>query len=143
MASETYKPVPVEEARHIAARYSKSMVVILSYDPAAALTHTTTYGVAPEDKEQAADVGEMCARLVCGEGFELRKKYEDYRFTDQGKRAEQIEALTVACKAAWGALRSLLAVREGLADSVMEDVANACERALALADNNPQPSTDP
>jgi hypothetical protein len=53
-----YQPVPVSAAREIAAKFDKTMVVILAYDPAHQLTHTTSYGVSAFEKEQAASVGE-------------------------------------------------------------------------------------
>lgn len=88
-----YIPVPVSEARRIGEKFKKSMAIIIAYDIEHALTHTTTWGKEPEDKEQAADVGETCTRLICGEGYEQRRSFEDYRFTDQGKRTKEIEDL--------------------------------------------------
>src|SRR5690348_10243029 len=130
MAKKTHTPIPVETAREIATKFRKSMVVILAYDPASMMTHTTTYGVEPADKERAADVGERCAKLICGDGFERRTRYEDYRFTDQGKRAAQVEKLSTACKAAGHALRSILAVRDGMTEDAIVDVLFAIDSAL-------------
>lgn len=59
-----YNPVPEDVARAIATKFSKSMVVILCYDPEHQLTHTATYGASALDKEQAAAVGEMCVKAV-------------------------------------------------------------------------------
>jgi hypothetical protein len=91
-----HTPIPVEVARRIAQQFHKSMVVILAYDPRSALTHTTTYGLDARDKEQAADVGDRCAKLICGDGFQRRTVYEDYRFSDAGRMAELYDA-AVAC----------------------------------------------
>lgn len=129
--SASHTPIPVETAREIATKFHKSMVVVLAYDPASMLTHTTTYGVEPADKERAADVGERCAKLICGDGFEQRTRYEDYRFVDQGKRAQKIEKLSTACKAAGHALRSILALRDGMTDDAIIDVIWAIDSALA------------
>ena len=93
LSNEEHIPVPIDEARRIANAYRKSMVVILTYDPESEMTHTTTYGVEPFDKERAAEVGEACAKLICGEGFAERTIYSDYRFIAEGERAKQIEQL--------------------------------------------------
>jgi hypothetical protein len=135
MKTQETKPahvqIPVEIARQIAIRYAKSMVVILAYDPESQLTHTTTYGVEPIDKERAADVGERCAQLICGDGFERRTSYEDYRFTDQGKRAQQIERLIAAAKAAKHAFASVVAYREGITDEMLEALMATLDEAIA------------
>lgn len=85
--------VPVEAAREIATRYAKTMVVILAYDPTSQHTHLTTYGVGTEEKEIAAEVGERCAKLICGDGFEMRRTYEDFRFRTQAEWAKEREQL--------------------------------------------------
>lgn len=74
---DEYKQVPVAAAIEIAAKFDKSMVVILAWDPVHQLTHTTTYGVSAFEKEQAASVGEICAQAI---GSDLSKKtnFEDF-----------------------------------------------------------------
>lgn len=85
--------VPVDAAIEIATTYAKTMVVILAYDPASKRTHVTTYGVEPEDKERAAEVGDQCARLICGDGFAMRRTYEDFRFRTEAEWAKEREQL--------------------------------------------------
>lgn len=126
-----YVPVPVEVAREIAGRFGKSMVVILAYDPAHQLTHTTTYGQSALEKERAADVGDRCTKLICGEGFEQKRTFEDYRFVDAGKRAEAIEAMTKAAKGGLHLCGSLLAVRTGASDELIRGVRDALQDAVA------------
>lgn len=126
-----HTPIPVAVAHHIATKFRKSMVVILAYDPASQLTHTTTYGVEPSEKERAAEVGERCAKMICGDGFDARTSYKDYRFTDQGKRARQIEMLSEACRRARLALRSIRSVRDGLTDEGIDDVVAVIDLAIA------------
>lgn len=132
-----YKPVPVDVARQIAEQCSKSMVVILSYDPAHELTHTTTYGVEPAEKEMAADVGDRCSKLICGDGFDKKRRYDDFRFADQAVRTKAIEQLIKAATAADHALGSILAVREGMTDEALESVRNALGEAIALGKKSP------
>jgi len=129
---EGYRPVPVNVAREISERFEKSMVVIGTYDSKHDMLHTTTYGVEPKDKENAADWGELFAGLVCGEGFERRQVFEDYRFLDQGARAQKIEHLVRACRAADHAIGSVMAMRNGITDEALQDVRNALQAALAL-----------
>lgn len=74
---ENYKPVPVSVAQAIALTYDKSQVVVLTYDPVYQCTHTTTFGVEPFDKENAAAAGEICTKAI---GADLSKKqtFEDF-----------------------------------------------------------------
>jgi len=96
---QDYAPIPVSEAKRLAESFGKSMVVVLAYDPAYQLTHTTTYGIGPQEKEIAADTGERCAKLICGEaGFQLRKSYEDYRTIPAAERAAEIDKLRDAIR---------------------------------------------
>lgn len=73
-----YKPVPVAEAKQIAERYDKSIVVIAAWDPVFGLLHTTTYGVSANDKDHAADAGVIVARAL-GTVPELAHFFEDFR----------------------------------------------------------------
>lgn len=133
MSTRYHVELPVDAARELAEKYRKSMVVILSYDPVSGLTHTTTYGIEPVDKERAADVGRQCAKLICGEGFAQRKSYEDYRFLDQGKRAQQIDRLLRVAKAARHAILSLKAVRSGMTDDALDDLVESLSEAMDFA----------
>lgn len=94
-----YKPVPVSEARRIAATYSKSMVVILCYDAVHALTHTTTYGESAFEKERAAAVGKLCAETI---GSDLSKTtcYEDFHRDYDPARYRELQE---ACRALFDA----------------------------------------
>lgn len=77
--SSPYEPVPVTAARAIATQFSKSQVIIIAWDQAHALVHTTTYGVSAEDKAHAARAGDICAKAL---GCDLSKKgeiREDFR----------------------------------------------------------------
>jgi hypothetical protein len=89
-ANEEYKPVPVQVARTIAEDFKKSQVVILCYDRVHELTHTTTYGVLPFDKENAAAAGAICAKAV---GSDLAKKQVFEDFHDDMNPAIQKAAL--------------------------------------------------
>lgn len=125
-----YVPIPVAVAREIAARYQKSQVVILAWDPVHELTHTTTYGVEPDEKERAAEVGDACAKAICGDGFERRRSFEDYRHIDAGERAKKIDQLYWACKSADHAIASVMAERYGITDLALQAVRDALSEAM-------------
>lgn len=72
-----YIAVPVQAAKDVAEKYAKQMVVILCYDREHGLTHTTTYGVMPFDKENAAAAGEICAKAV-GADLGQKQVFEDF-----------------------------------------------------------------
>lgn len=124
-------PIPVEEARRIAGEFRKSLVIIFACDPVSELAHMTTYGTTVPEKELAADLG---IKFMAAAGSELIEKrtYEDYRHVDAGKRALKIEKLNTACTAAAHALRSLMAVREGMTDDAINDVLTAIDEAQNL-----------
>lgn len=73
----TTQNVPVEAARQIAQQFGKTQVVILTYDPVSELTTTTTYGVSPFDKENAAAVGKIVTAAI-GCDLSKRQDFEDY-----------------------------------------------------------------
>lgn len=73
----SYKPIPVEDAREIAAKYDKTMVVILAWDPKFQVTHTTTYGVSAFEKEQAAAAGEIACQALGGD-LSRKSTFEDF-----------------------------------------------------------------
>jgi hypothetical protein len=75
---KNYKPIPVEEAKAIAEQYDKSIVIIFSHDPVYGLLHTTTFGSGPQEKEWAAQGGEIATRALGGV-VELKTDFEDYR----------------------------------------------------------------
>lgn len=125
-----YRDIPVSVAREIAAAYKKTMVVILAYDPEHELTHATTYGVSPEEKARAAEVGDQCAKAICGEGFNQRRNFEDFRCLDAANAALLIDRMMDALRAANHALRSLRAIRVGLTDAAIDDVLSAIREAM-------------
>lgn len=71
------QPVPVSVAKDIAERFGKSSVVILCYEPATERTFTTTYGVTPFDKENAAAAGSICAKAL-GSDLSRKQVFEDF-----------------------------------------------------------------
>lgn len=79
-----YIRVPVEAAKDIALKFQKNSVIICSWDAKHELLHTTTYGVTPEDKVNAADGGETCASAL---GMDLARGqwFEDFRVYDAAK----------------------------------------------------------
>ena len=83
---EPYKPVPVAEARRISETYGKSVVLIFAWDPAHGMLHSTTYGRNEQEKEWAAQGGEIGARALGGMP-ELGTDFEDYR---DGERRQSV-----------------------------------------------------
>lgn len=77
MIMPDYQPIPVSVARKIAGQFAKSQVVILAYDPVHKVTQTTTFGVEPFDKENAAAVGKLCTEAI-GCDLGKRQTFEDY-----------------------------------------------------------------
>lgn len=94
MRMSDYVPIPVTEAKKIAITYSRDIVIICAWSHEHALLHTTTYGVAPNDKVSAANGGEICAKAL---GTELKAAdvSEDFRKAHDAARevamAEAIE----------------------------------------------------
>lgn len=79
-----YKPIPSSEAKTIAEKYDKQVVVILAIDRVHEMTHTTTYGVGPEDKLAAASLGDQLP-FILGLTEGPRKFFEDFRTTQQAE----------------------------------------------------------
>ena len=71
MNERPYQPVPVETAAQIAAKFRKSIVVVISWDEEHALLHTTSYGEGPIEKINAAALAEILASAA---GGDLSKK---------------------------------------------------------------------
>lgn len=128
---DRYRDIPVSVAREIAAGYKKTMVVILAYDPVHELTHTTTYGVSPYEKVRAAEVGDQCAKAICGEGFNQRRNFEDFRCVNAANAAVLIDRLIAALRASSYALQSLKAIRTGMTDAAIDEVLTAISDAMA------------
>jgi hypothetical protein len=136
------KPIPVSECRRLARELGKSMIVVMGYDPSDQITSVATYGVEPKDKQIAADVGERVARLV-GCDLEAGESYEDFRTADQAKRAAAIELLVQAAGGAHHAISSVLAVRDGISDGLLEDIRYALAKSIDVAIESGAPQPDP
>lgn len=90
---DQYKPVPVDVAKQIADRFDKAMVVILAYDVAHELTHTTTYGTTEYGKENAAGAGAYLTQTI-GSDLSQKIEFEDFHTDYDPARAKvQAEAL--------------------------------------------------
>lgn len=76
----------------VAGTCQKDVVVIVSYDHASGLVHTTTYGRSAADKVTAAQLGEMLARAT-GADLSRAKTFEDFRSIAAGQNAADAEAL--------------------------------------------------
>lgn len=76
-----YLPVPVEAAKRIADEFRKNIVIILSWSKEHGHLHTTTFGVSPEEKQWAAQGGEIASRAL-GSVVNKSTTFEDYRITE-------------------------------------------------------------
>lgn len=92
-----YQPVPVSAARAIGEDFAKDCVVILTFDHASNKTHATTWGRSASDKEGAVQVRDKCLVSI-GVDMSDGITHQDYRFTEQGKRAQIVDALVASCR---------------------------------------------
>jgi hypothetical protein len=85
--SKPYLNIPVETAREIARKFDKQLVIICAWNHEHSRLHTTTYGVQPDDKINAAKGGETCAKAL---GMDLTKSdpNEDFRTVDAARNAQ-------------------------------------------------------
>jgi|SRR5579863_5050598 len=95
-----YKPIPVEDAKALAERYQKSIVIIFAWDPAHGLIHTTTYGFSEQDKDWAAKGGEI-ATAALGGVVPAKIDFEDYRITRIKKLEAENKQLREVERIAW------------------------------------------
>jgi hypothetical protein len=89
---EPYQPVHVTEARGIAERYQKRVVVITAWDEAHGRLHTTTYGVTAQDKLWAAELGELLSKAA-GAAPDTRRVHEDFRTVPAAEYKAQVDRL--------------------------------------------------
>jgi hypothetical protein len=90
--------VPVLEAKGIADRCKKRIVIVTSFDENCVMV-VTTFGKDPEDKLQAAKLGEIVGQSIGA--MERSEPHEDFRLVDQyaaiGKAAVDYAADTGEC----------------------------------------------
>ena len=101
---EAYRPVPVSTARYVAEACAKEWVVIIAFDAVHGLIHGTSYGVSPASKDEAARIADEMVRLLTPSP--VRIPFEDFRATDQAKRAAAIQNLSGATKQVLEILRA-------------------------------------
>lgn len=69
-------PIPVSEARDIAAKYEKDVVIIIALDHKRAIVQTTSFGQTAQDKVIAAKLGLELTSFVGGD-ITRKTVYED------------------------------------------------------------------
>ena len=72
VSSQYYKPVPPAEAKVLAERYDKSIVIIFAWDPVFGMVHTTTWGASALEADKAAEA--------------LKKTFADFRQKPLGRK---------------------------------------------------------
>jgi len=92
--NEEYMPIPSAVAQRISDEFKKSQVVICTFDPVHALLHFTTYGVSPEDKIQAAEMGDTISAIISDTSKKV--EFEDFRHLDAATSKAKIDALRKA-----------------------------------------------
>lgn len=125
-------PIPVHAARMIGLDCSRDIVIVLAWHEASNVVTTVTWGRQPEHKEAAARTARACVELIgCDPASE--KSHQDYRYIKEGERAEIVDNLVAACRAADHAIASVLAVRDGITDELLQDVRATLKAAMAAA----------
>lgn len=137
-----YKPIEVRVARGLADTFKKDLIVIASYDREHERTNITTYGRTAADKALAAEVGDVLAADL---QLAQTRTYEDFRRNDPAKAAELIENLEIHCRSAAFAFQSLQAVRDGIPDDRLAELAEklwqavkACESWRSTGGDSPE-----
>lgn len=87
MTPATYRPIPVAEARRIAQRFGKDLVVIFAYEEGNNISHTTTFGASLPYKHIAADLGEQFASIAGASNERIR--FQDFRVRVEGTYEEE------------------------------------------------------
>ena len=64
MDNDKYKPIPINEAEYISKKYTKSQVIIVTWDKKFGKTHVTTYGRSKKDCIEAAQGGNMVKKAL-------------------------------------------------------------------------------
>ena len=79
-------------AADIARKFDKSVVIIICHDPVYGLMHTTTYGRNEQEKEWAAQGGEIANRALGGMP-EIGTHFEDYRVSRMARAENALRAI--------------------------------------------------
>jgi hypothetical protein len=88
-----YKPIGTDKARDILEAHDKDILVILGWDEASGLIHTTTYGREAKHKEWAAQAGIIATEALGGDRG-LAKHFEDFHADmDPARFKEAIDIL--------------------------------------------------
>lgn len=124
------RSIPVSAAKEFAERHGKAVAVLVGYDPADNRVHVATYGVAPTDKQVAAEWGELCAKAIgCGD---VRERYVDFRATDRAQWAKEreqlcdmLKELTDLASSASSVLRAQSHLHDDLADRLGRAIVQA------------------
>lgn len=125
-----YVPIPVEAAKYIALTYSRDIVIICAWSHEHRLLHTTTYGVSPTDKVNAANGGERCAKALM---TDLKKAdfSEDFRKDhDAAREAAMQEAIEKHLPALKEMAGQILCPKENTFSKMVHDLERAIAKAL-------------
>jgi hypothetical protein len=127
------KSIPAGVLGQIAMHYDKQILVLYALDVPNDEQHFVSYGVEADQKIIASELADAIHQWANGPHAPPRTTFEDFSTGPAAQNREVIEKLSAACVAADHALLSLLAVREGITDYVLQNVRTAIAEALALA----------
>lgn len=106
--------IPVSMAREVANLHDKDVLILVAWDEKRNVTNFVSWGRSAVQKDMAAKAAAAIAQQVGCTVDEM--KHEDYRTTDQAKRAEEIENLRANLLEADGALRAVRGILAREAD---------------------------
>lgn len=92
---ENYEPVPVRAAVRIAEEFHKDVVVLISIDRVHDLGHCTSFGKAPQDKIEAAQIADFLM-LQLGTNPAKNIYWEDFRAVPAANAKKTIDDVAKA-----------------------------------------------
>lgn len=129
---QPFPPITTEHARIIGDMHGKNEVIILCIGEDPLNLQVVTWGKEPEHKLSAANRAMYCVMALGGTVTD-KTEIDDYRFVDEGKRAQIVDQLVRCCRAADHAIASVMACREGITDEALQNVRDALQKAIEAA----------
>lgn len=119
--------LPVDVARNIGETHDKDIVLIVGWDMKSGVTNIVTWGREPVQKEAAARAGDRIQELL-GLAESVGTMHQDFR--REGEAARAVDTLVLACRAADYAIGSVMAMRDGITDELLQHVRDSLQAAM-------------